>query len=500
MNVTFTCRHGRWRSERKEPESAPSYEAFGRVVIDANGEACPGRQGIVTHPVAVGRPVLVDLCARDCLVEMKSSSRYVVVDEGWRKREHLPIVSWLHEQQIHVLTEVEPIHIEEAKERLRESYYEEDGETLLDPRFVGSSSPANMAEEGLYCFPDGIGCAYYYFGSCSRWPEPWDWRNLPQTYHQGARRRAPCIQLREYHLPVLASEAGENITGATFRMVMPGGVAGHPPVGCNRAILVVPKDYELPVLDDHEWQQKLKLAHAHQVGLSVCSRINEGHVGGPDFADKIRQVIRAEHFDHQLLLAGEQIGRFITGLKQFARQLTDEADKRAIATDINKLIKALDITAVEAEVDTVIARITDFEKTGAVIKRLSCLPESVGNSGVAAMLKVVEEGFDELDKRYSNHYFDNPFFDQIVGTGDISGVFERYQQHIYGNTSEAKEEMSVARVELTSSLVAVHEKIRELLSVYLQACRVPAVTGPAREALVSPLFTSAVRVDGSGLR
>ena len=488
MNVTFTCRHYEPEFRPEKIPKAPTYGAFGRVV-QAGKRACLGSLGLVRRSVAVECPVLVDLCARDCLVEMGSSCRYVVVGEKWRKREYLSIVKQLYEQQIYVMTEVEPIDIEAAKQRLRATYYQSDGKTLLNSKFVDDMSPDNMAEEGLHYYRrDEVCCEYYHFGSCFPEPAPWNWQGHPQNYHRQVHGRLPCILLKKYHYPILTSQADENITHATFRMVMPGGVAGHPPVGCNRAILVVPKSYELPTLDRREWQQVVRSAQARQASLLVRNQISFGYVNGPDFSAKVRQAIKGEHFDQQLSLASQQIEQFLNGVKQFARQLTDEADKTAIATDIDALIKALDITVIEAEVDTVIARITDFEQTSAGIKRLGFLPEPVRDSGAAAMLTVVEKGFGALAERYSSHYFDNAFFAQIVKTGDISELFCRYQQHIYGNTSKAREEMSVAWAELTSSLAAIHEKIRELLDAYLQACRMPIATGATREALTSPLF------------
>ncbi len=484
MRVTFTCRHCRWNSEGEDPKQAPSYEAFGRVVIDANKRACPGRQGIVTHTVTVGRPALVDLCARDCLVEMRPSSRFVVVDEEWCKREHLPVVRWLHEQQIHVLTEVEPIDIEGAKQRLRRSYYGRDGKTLLDPRFVGSMSPDNMAEEGMRYFQRGeVCCEYHYMGSCVWWPEPWTWRYPPQTYHRDVHGRLPCIELKKYYYPVLTSSNGEDITGATFRMVMPGGVFGHPPVGCNRAILVVPKNYELPVLDDHEWQQKLRLAHAHQARLSLSSRNSVGR----DFGDKVRRVVSTEQFDSLLSNADLTIRRLVACLERFAQQLNDEIDKQAIVADINDVVGLLNITVIKVEVSRLIDRITDFEKTNICIKRLSVLPESICASGVTAMFREVARRFAELDGTYSRYCLGSEFFDRVVCDG-VSGLFHRYQFQRLVENSKAKEDLITAYVELTGSLVAIHEKIRALIRAYVQGCGAPAAIALARKPLTSPIF------------
>lgn len=429
-------------------------------------------------------PILVDLCARDCLVEMKRSSRYVVVDKEWRKRKYLPIVRWLHEQQIHVLTEVEKVDIENAKQRLRKSYYWQDEKTLIDPKFVGSMSPDNMAEEGMRYFQRGeVCCEYYYMGACSQRPELWTWQYPPQTYHRDVHGRLPCIELKKYYYPVLTSKDGEDITGATFRMVMPGVVVGHPPVGCNRAILVVPKNYELPRPENREWQQKLKLAHAHQARLSVCSRNSVGR----DFGDKVRQVVSAEQFDSLLSTADLTIKRLVACLEQFAQQLNDEIDKQAIVADINDVARLLDITVIKVEVSRLIDRITDFEKTNICIKRLSVLPEAVCASGVTAMFCEVARRFAELDGTYSRYCLGSEFFDRIV-CGGVSGLFHRYQFQRLVENSKAKEDLITAYVELSGSLVAIHKKIRALISAYAQGCGAPAAIALARKPLTSPIF------------
>ena len=464
------------------------YQGFGKVV-QADDGVCLGRLGIVVRRVSADCPILVDLCTgRDCLVEMDPSSRYVIAGNDWHKRSHLAVVKWLMGRRIYVLTEVRRTDLDEVKAQLRQSYYQQDGKTVINPRFVGDLSPAIMAESGMrYLNGNQVECHYSYLGHCpklSNWLE----YGSPQACHFEACGRASCIELKKYRHPVLTSEAGDDITDNTYKMVVPGGVAGHSTTSCHSAFVVTPRGYQLPQLDRQELQREIALAKAQQARLRIRSHVRAGHVGSAGFDQKIRKIIRVEHFDPYLCTIGQNINRFMVCLERFAESVPEDVDKQALGIDITSVANLLVMPVVEAEVAVVIDQIVAFEKIFACARGLCHLPEPVRRAGVLAMLKVVEDELDRLCRLYSDYYFANDFFHQIADTGDVFGLFHKYQQLMYESTIETKVELIAARNELNVGLLGVHAKIMELLSVYREACRAPVDIGLAREVLTSPMF------------
>ena len=492
MNVTFACKHRAGGANDgisfRERVAKPSfYQGFGKVV-QANKDVCLGKSGIVTRSVCADHPILVDLCTgRDCLVEMSPSNRYIVAGSEWHKRSSLPTVRWLQERKIYVLTEIEQTNLDELKARLRRSYYQQDEKTLINPRFVGDLSPAVMAEAGMqYLSGDAVRCYFNYPGRHRK--SSIDACGSARACHFAVCGRAPCIELKKYHRPVLTSEAGENITDKTYKMVIPGGVAGHSGSGCNSAIVVTPKGHQLPQLGQQELNRKILLATSYQTRLKVRKQVRAGYHGGVGFDRVIRWIIRVEHFDPCLTTVGKKIDRFTHCLKQFAESVSTQKDRQTLKSDITKLADLLVYTAVEEEVTTLIDQMAVFEQICVSTRDLRHLPRSVCIAGILAMLRETKGELDALYRQYSDRYFANDIFHQIADTGEVSGLFEKYQRHICGTTTADKMELITARTELRVSLVALHTKIKELLMVYRQACTVPVDVGLIREVLTSPIL------------
>ena len=495
MNVTFTCRHqtglaptgkGRFR----EPVTRPFfYQGFGKVV-QADQGVCLGRSGIVVRRVRADGPILVDLCTgRDCLVEMDPSSRYVIAGDDWHKRGHQAVVKWLMGRRIYVLTEVRRSNLDEVKAQLCQSYYQQDGKTVINPHFVGDLSPAIMAESGMkYLKGNQVQCHYSYLGRCPKVFTNWLEYGSPQACHFAACGRGSCIELKKYRHPVLTTEAGDEITGNTYKMVVPGGVAGHGTTACHSAFVVTPKGYQLLQLDRQELQREIALAKAQQARLRIRSHVRAGHVGNAGFDQKIRKIIRVEHFDPYLCTIEQKINQLMVCLERFAESVREDAQQQALGIDISNMANLLVMPAVEAEVAVVIDQIAAFEKIFACAKGLRHLPEPVRRAGVLAMLKVVEDELDRLCGLYSDYYFANEFFHRIADTGDVFGLFHKYQQLMGESTTETKVELIAARNELNIALLGLHAKLTELLSAYREACRAPVDIGLAREVLTSPMF------------
>lgn len=492
MNVTFACKHRAGSANndiscRERVAKLSFYQGFGRVV-QADKDVCLGKSGIVTRSVCADHPILVDLCTgRDCLVEMSPSNRYIVAGSEWRKRSNLPTVRWLQERKIYVLTEIQQTNVDELKARLRRSYYRQDEKTLINPRFVGDLSPAVMAEAGMqYLSGDAVRCYFNYPG---RHPKSSiDACGSARACHFAVCARAPCIELKKYHRPVLTSAAGEDITDKIYKMVIPGGVAGHSGSGCNSAIVVTPKGYQLPQLGQQELQRKILLAASHQTRLKVRKQVRAGYHGGAGFDRVIRWVIRTEHFDPCLTTVGKKIDRFTYCLGQFAESVITYKDRQKLKSDITELVDLMALTTVEEEVATVIGQMAVFEQICVSTRDLRHLPKSVCIAGVLAMLRETKDGLDTLYRQYSDRYFANDIFHQIADTGDVAGLFKKYRRHICGTITADKVELITARNELRVSLVALHAKIKELLRVYLEACNVPVDVGLIREVLTSPIL------------
>ena len=185
---------------------------------------------------------------------------------------------------------------------------------------------------------------------------------------------------------------------------------------------------------------------------------------------------------------GKKIDRFTHCLKQFAESVSTQKDRQTLKSDITKLADLLVYTAVEEEVTTLIDQMAVFEQICVSTRDLRHLPRSVCIAGILAMLRETKGELDALYRQYSDRYFANDIFHQIADTGEVSGLFEKYQRHICGTTTADKMELITARTELRVSLVALHTKIKELLMVYRQACTVPVDVGLIREVLTSPIL------------
>ena len=86
---------------------------------------------------------------------------------------------------------------------------------------------------------------------------------------------------------------------------------------------------------------------------------------------------------------------------------------------------------------------------------------------------VVEEELAKLDKIYSTQFFLDNFFNCSVCTADFNDLFYDCQ-HYFWNRSDSNQvivDMSEARTELLKSINAIHMKVKELLTIYLNACK-----------------------------
>ena len=197
--------------------------------------------GRVVWAVSSGHPVLVDSCrGSEHIVEMDLSSRYVVVGEEMRRSKFYPTIKRLFERKIYTLTEVERPDLDAVKSKLVKSYYSNDGK-LRDSTFEHNLSPINMAEAGIGFLGEGFVychyCHYYYYNPFMPLSVCRDCQSSPEIIHQKLFERPPCIELKKYHYPVLKTESGEDVTGATYRMIIPGAVGGHTKKGCSSSVL-----------------------------------------------------------------------------------------------------------------------------------------------------------------------------------------------------------------------------------------------------------------------
>ncbi|WP_257294325.1 hypothetical protein [Endozoicomonas sp. YOMI1] len=128
-----------------------------------------------------------------------------------------------------------------------------------DKPYEGHLSPANMAEAGIGLHRKGVVNCHYGFVGCywfqynhhymliaSHWH---GCRSTPKIRHQELYNCPPCIETKKYQYPVLTTDDGEDVTGATFQMVIAGGFVPHPRPGCRQAVLVTNKNHEFPVMD-----------------------------------------------------------------------------------------------------------------------------------------------------------------------------------------------------------------------------------------------------------
>lgn len=108
------------------------------------------------------------------------------------------------------------------------------------------------------------------------------------------------------------------------------------------------------------------------------------------------------------------------------------------------------------------------------------------------VLDVVEQELVKLSETYSKHFFQNDFFNRVINTSDFDDLFAKFQ-HLFWNRSDDNKlivDITASRSELLKSINAVHEKVEELLTIYLEACKsnVSVNSGNPAQTLQSPLL------------
>ncbi|WP_257296635.1 hypothetical protein [Endozoicomonas sp. YOMI1] len=497
FNVKYNCgQRGFYREDN-------SYDGFGNVtrlnIYDEKRKACLFDTVPVVRAVSCDHPILVDPCkVSSCLVEMDLSSRYMVVGDEWRGTDFHRIIRRLQERRIYALTEVQRHDFNPVKSMIEKSYYTDDGE-LRDSTFKDNLSPANMAEAGIKFVRNGVvSCYYGYIGSHKHYMRvSSEWhgcQSTPTIRHQELFNSPPCIELKKYQFPVLSTESGEDVTGATYRMLIPGGVGGHPQVGCNAAVLVTNKNHELPVMDGETAQHEVLLVIIDTLKKKIRNRIEESNIGILDFAQQAQQVIYLEHFTPlfgKLQLATD---RLIMLMNQFQLQVEDKDDKDEIRKKIDEIAEALKVDGIKKEMEEIIGAITNYEKANFVSTMINCPAYLKRKAEIDGMpdLNIVEQELVKLREVYSKHFFLDDFFNRAVNTEDFNDLFADFQ-HCFWNGSDDNRlivDITVSRTELLKSINAVHEKVEELLTIYLEACKseVPAVSDNPAQTLQSPLL------------
>ena len=487
VNVTLNCKC----FSRLDDYKNTLYKGVGNVVelskySNKNIKAHLVSTDRVVWAVSSGHPILVDSCrGGEYIVEMDLSSRYVVVGEEMRRNKFYPTIKRLFERKIYTLTEVERPDFDAVKSKLVKSYYSNDGK-LKDSTFVHNLSPINMAEAGIgllwdrfvYCHycryrHDGYCFGHHHLMPLSVWS---GCRSSPEIMHQKLFKRPPCIEFKKYHYPVLTTESGEDVTGATYRMIIPRAVGGHTKTGCSSSVLVTEKNYELPVLDldSQEIKHEVELANIERLKQRIRFMARRSKFGLSYFTEKVQEVIYRVHFKPLFVQLKLETDRFIRLLNQFQVQVADEEDKEDIKEKKEGITMSLRETGIEKEVGEFVKVITDYEMISTfskVIKRCAD-SESVERTKVIERA-VVEEELAKLDEIYSNQYFLDNFFNSSVCSADFNDLFCDYQ-HYFWNKSDSSQvivDMNDARTELLKSINAVHIKVKELLSIYLKACK-----------------------------
>ena len=504
MNVTFNVKYN-WDRRNFYCEGKP-YDGFGNVTrLNLNSDEKKQAQfvdtGRVVRAVSCDHPILVDTCkVSSCLVEMDLSSRYVVVVDEWRGTDFQQIIRRLQEKRIYVLTEVQRHDFNPVKSMLEKSYYTNDGD-LRDSTFKDNLSPANMAEAGIEFLRKGVVCCYYgyiggrnhYMSVSSHWH---GCESTPKIRHQELYKSPPCIEIKKSQFPILTTESGADATGATYRMLIPGGVGGHPEVGCNAAMLVTNKNNESPVMDSETAQHEVLLVIIDTLKKKIRRRIEKSNIGILDFAQQAQQLIYLEHFTPlfgKLQLATD---RFIKLMNQFQLQVADKDDKDEIRKKIDEIAEALKVDGINKEMGEITDAITNYEtanffstmiKCPAYLKRMV----EIDGDGMPG-LDIVEQKLVKLSEIYSKHFFLDDFFNRVVNTADFNDLFADFQHYFWSRSDDNGLiiDIMVSRTELLKSINAVHEKVEELLTIYLEACKseVPAVSDNPAQTLQSPLL------------
>ena len=479
VNVTLNCKCCSQLDDYKNT----LYEGVGNVVelskySDKNIKAHLVSTGRVVWAVSSGHPILVDSCkGGEHIVEMDLSSRYVVVGEEMRRKKFYPTIKRLFERKIYTLTEVERPDLDAVKSKLVKSYYSNDGK-LRDSTFEHNLSPINMAEAGIGFLGGGFVychyCHYYYHNPFMPLSVGCGCQSSPEIMHQKLFKGPPCIEFRKYHYPVLTTESGEDVTGATYRMIIPGAVGGHTKTGCSSSVLVTEKNYELPVLDldSQEIKHEVELANIERLKQRIRFMARRGKFRLSYFTEKVQQVIYRVHFKPLFVQLKLETDRFIRLLNQFQVQVADEEDKEDIKEKKEGIAMSLREAGIEKEVDKFVKAIADYEMISTfskVIKR--CADRENVERSNAIDRAVVEEELAKLDEIYSNQYFLNNFFNSSVCSADFNDLFCDYQHYFWtkSDSSQVIVDMNDARTELLKSINAVHTKVKELLSIYLKA-------------------------------
>ncbi|WP_206679395.1 hypothetical protein [Endozoicomonas acroporae] len=509
MNLTINAKYdplGNWYQVDKP------YEGFGNVIkLDIHtkdyyhGVDFSNTQRVV-QAVSCQPPILVDSCeSSSCLVEMDLSSRYIVVNDEWRGPDFHVIVQKLQERRIYALTPVQREDFHAVKSMLEKSYYTDDGE-LRDSTFKGHLSPANMAEAGIGLHREGVegvvNCHYVFFGygasdykhhymSIKRWHDCW---STPKVRHQELYHCPPCIERKKYQYPVLTTESGEDVTGATFQMVIGGGFVPHQDPGCTHAVLVTNKNHELPVMDSQAAQREVFLIIIDTLKKGIRHRVEKNDIGILDFAQQVQQVIYLEHFNALLVKLQLETDRFITLLNQFQLQVENKDDKDEIRKKIKVITEALTADVIKKEISEFIDVITNYEKANAfstIMKRLKDRKHMAGAEDMPELDRVEQE-LVKLSRSYSGRFFLDNFFDSSVKTADFDDFFADFQHYFWNRSDDSQliADIMISRSELLATINPVHDKVEELLTTYLEACNSqdPSVSDNPAQTLQSPLL------------
>ncbi len=479
MNITFACR---CRGEKQVGYKDSLYKGVGNIIElskheNKNIAAHFVEAGRVVWPVASGHPILVDSCKwSEYIVEMDLSSRYVIVDKACCDKGFYPTVKGLFGRKIYTLTKVERPDFDAVKSKLVQSYYSSDGK-LRDSTFTHNLSPEKMAEAGIGFSKRGdLMCHYfhsYYRGQINHRMPVSDWYGCqysPALMHQKLLKCPPCIELKKYHYPVLTSESGADVTGETYRMILPDTLGGHPKIGCQSGVLVTAKNYELPVLTGQELQHEIELGSIDQLKQQLKFKARRSKAGLLSFTNKVQQFMYRVHFKSLFDQFNQESERFIDRLKQFQAQVADKDDKDEIQEKRYVITAALRRPGIEDDVNELVAAIADYEiicNFSKVIKR--CAEREPVECCRVIDRTVVREEMVRLDDAYLNRFFVNDFFNDSVSSADFDDLFSDFQHYFWGRSDASKvtADLNVARADLLKSINAVHTKVKELLTLYL---------------------------------
>ena len=483
MNITIACR---CRDEKQVGYQDSLYKGVGNVIElskheDKNIGAHCVSAGRVVWPVASGQAILVDSCKwSEYIVEMDLSSRYVIVGKACLDKDFYPTIKGLFERKIYTLTKIERPDFDAVKSKLVKSYYSSDGK-LRDSTFKHNLSPKKMAEAGIGLSGGGdLKCHYhhdYYLGLNNHRMKVSDWHGClssPALMHQKLLNCPPCIELEKYHYPVLTSESGEDVTGETYRMILPDTLGGHPKISCQSAVLVTDKNYELPVLTDQELEHEVELVSIDQLKQQLKLKALRSKAGLIAFTNKLQQFMYRVHFKSLFTRFNQESERFIDLLEKFQAQVADKDDKDEIQEKRYVITSALRRPGIKDEVDGFVAAIADFEMIrnfSKVIKRCAGRESKEWSRVIDRTL--VREELVRLGDTYSNRFFVNDFFDNSVRCADFDDLFCDFQHYFWNRSNSSKliADLNVARTDLLDIINAVHMKVKEQLTIYLEACK-----------------------------